>query len=129
MAAFEKFQTILFWLARIWGGLSILFLIYFLGAHLTDAINGGEPVFNFKSANELIGFVFFPVSTLIGLLWSYKHPGTGGLITVFSILGFFIAIPDMVLNPLITGLAMPGLLFLIYWILSKKIGKKERNDS
>ena len=113
-----RVANIIRWIARIWGSLSLVFLLFFVGAHVVSTITGnGDPIGSFRSTSELISFIFFPVSTIIGLATAWKWEGPGGLITILGIAGFHIMRPDLHFNYMIDGLAAPGLLYLIYWVL------------
>ncbi|MCJ7773898.1 MAG: hypothetical protein MUP22_12295, partial [Desulfobacterales bacterium] len=53
-----------------------------------------------------------------------KWEGLGGLITTVGIIGFFILRFDLISDPFfICGIAPPGVLYLVYWYLSK--GQKD----
>jgi len=105
--------TILLWTARIWSSISLAFLLFMIGAHLIASLTGkGEPL-----GHPSISFLFFPVSTIIGLAVALKWNGLGGLITVGGIIVFHIFRPDLFFDLMIDGLAFPGLLFLFYWLI------------
>jgi hypothetical protein len=107
------------WIARIWSILSLAFLLLFFGASIIGSI--GKDTFVFK---DVFQFVFFPIGLTIGLILAWKREGLGGIIAIGSIVGFHLQMlvkhgnPDFVL--LIDLLAAPGILFILYWILSKK---------
>ena len=104
------------WIARIWGMLSLIFMLFFVIAHLIGSIKGeGEPLGNLS-----VSFVFFPVSIIVGLGIALKWEGLGGLITIAGIVGFHILRPDLFFDPMIDGLAAPGLFYILYWFLSKR---------
>jgi hypothetical protein len=116
----KRIATIIRWIARIWGSVSLAFLVFMVGAEIIGTFTGGDnPNGGFKSTSEMVSFLFFPVCTIIGLGLAWKWEGLGGLITIGGIIGFHIIRPDLILDLWIDGLAAPGLLFLIYWILSK----------
>jgi len=107
--------------ARILGSISLLFLVFMVGAHLIGAIFGKEPSGNgFQSIAEVLSFICFPVIIMIGLALAWKWEGLGGLIVLIGILCFHIIRPDLIFNPMIDGLAFPGLLFLLFWALNRK---------
>jgi hypothetical protein len=109
-------------IARIWGTISLVFLVYFFGAHLIDSLSGGgDPLGNFKSDSEMISFAFFPLSLIIGLAIAWKWEGLGGFITIGGIIGFQIMRPDLLFNLMIDGLAIPGLFYIVYWFLTRKL--------
>ena len=117
----NQFSRILLFTARIFGSISLLFLVFMVGAHLFGAIFGEESSGNgFRSTAEMLSFICFPVSIMIGLAIAWKWEGLGGLITVIGIICFHIIRPDLIFNPMIDGLAFPGFLFLLYWILNRK---------
>ena len=95
------------------------FLLFFLGAHVVAKITGKGESLGRPSAS----FLFFPVSIIIGLGLAWKWEGLGGLITVVGITGFHIMRSDLHFNVMIDGLAAPGLLFLIYWFLTRGLKK------
>lgn len=122
----KRIATIIRWTARIWGSLNLAFLVFMVGAHIISALfvpeEAGE--FDFDSTTEMITFLFFPVSTLIGLSIAWKWDGLGGMITIGGIIGLFILRPDLITSLEIIGLAAPGLLFLTYWLLSRGKNKQ-----
>lgn len=115
----KKIATIIRWIARIWGTSILAFVLFFLFAHIfgtEEGING----FN----NNSISFIFFPISSIIGLAIALKWEGLGGLITTVGIIGLFILRFDLISDPFfICGITPPGILYLVYWYLSK--GKTE----
>ena len=125
----NRTATIILWIARIWGSLSLAFLLFMVGASVIGTYTGGgNPDGGFKSTSEMVSFLFFPLSVILGLGIAWKWEGLGGLITIGGIIGFHIIRPDLIFDFWIDGLAIPGLLFLIYWFLSKSLVKtKETN--
>jgi len=120
-----QIALIIRWIARIWGTLSLLFLLLMIGAHI---FGNQEPEgAGFRSSSELLSFIFFPVCTVIGLLLAWRWDGLGGVITVGAIIGFHIIRPDLLFNLMIDGLAAPGLLFLAYWLLMRVQDTKKSN--
>ena len=115
----NKGLKILLWTARILGGISLAFLIFTVGAHVIGAFSESGEGFVFDSNKELISFLLFPVSTMVGLGLAFKWKGLGGLITILGIIGFHFLRPDLILDPMIDGLALPGILFFLYWFLSR----------
>ncbi|MBE0639567.1 MAG: hypothetical protein IH598_13705 [Bacteroidales bacterium] len=105
------------WIARIWGSCSLAFMLFFLGAHLIGSITSEGEEFN--SQSEMVSFAFFPVSIIIGLIVAWKWEGVGGLITIAGIVGFHFLRPDLLFDPWISGLAAPGLFFILYWLISR----------
>lgn len=111
----KKVVLIILWIARIWGSLSLAFMLLFVGAHLIGTITGaGETIGKFNSVSEMISFAFFPVSTIIGLGVAWKWEGFGGFLTIAGIIGFHIIRTDLLFNLMIDGLAFPGLIYILY---------------
>ena len=111
----KKTANIIRWIARIWGTSILAFVLFFLFAHIFGTEEGGNG-FN----NNSISFIFFPVSSIIGLAIALKWEGLGGLITTVGIIGFFILRFDLISEPFfICGITPPGILYLVYWYLSK----------
>ena len=114
----NRIARIILIIARISGSISLAFLLFMVGAHLVGALLGSEESgTGFQSTTELFSFIFFPVSILIGLALAWKWEGLGGLITLVGIICFHILRSDLIFDPMIDGLAFPGLLFLLYWAL------------
>ena len=105
--------------ARIWGGLSAAFMLFFILGHLFGDESSGTP-----NVAETIGLAFFPLGLMIGLIVAYWKEFTGGIIATGCIIGFHITMliaggnPDF--NPFIDGLAVPGVLYLVAWYLARK---------
>ena len=104
------------WTARIWSIVSIGLVLAFLVGE------GFDPA-KFK-ATEWLGFLFFPVGISVGMILAWWREGFGGIITVVSLLTFYI------INLATTGtlpkgwawlvFAAPGFLFLVCWYWSRK---------
>ena len=120
----KRIATIIRWIARIWGSISLIFMIFFVGAHIYGSITGKGEALGHLS----ISFLFFPINTLIGLAIAWKWEGLGGLISIGGIIGFHIIRPDLLFDKMIDGLAAPGLLFLIYWLLTKRMDKTSESN-
>jgi hypothetical protein len=114
----KQIARILLLIARIWGALSLAFLLFMVGAHLIGALFGsGESGNGFQSTTEMLSFIFFPVSIMIGLALTWKWEGLGGIVTIVGIICFHILRPDLIFDPMIDGLAFPGFLFVLYWAM------------
>lgn len=121
MKVTKKFASIVLWIGRIWGSISLLFLFFMVGTHVIEALSDAEGIKGFNSTSEMISFLFFPVSIMIGLSLAWKWEGLGGLITIIGIICFHVMRPDLILDPMIDGLAVPGLLFIVYWLMSENL--------
>ena len=115
----HKGLKILLWTARIWGVISLAFLIFMVGAHVIGAFSESGEGFIFESNQELFSFLLFPVITMFGIVLAFNWKGLGGIITTLGIIGFHFLRPDLIFDPMIDGLAVPGFLFLMYWFLSR----------
>ncbi len=104
------------WIARLVGGFILAFLLYFLLAHLLGNDESGN---DFQSTQEIIMFIFYPVSTLLGWSLAYKWEGLGGLITNLGIIGLIITSPDLLNTFQFLIPVVPGSLYVIYWLLQK----------
>lgn len=125
----KRIATIILWIARIWGSLSLAFLLFMVGGSVIGTFTGGSnPNGAFNSTSEMVSFLFFPLSTILGLVLAWKWEGLGGWITIDGIVGFHIIRPDLIFDLWIDGLAIPGLFFLIYWILSKGLAKARETN-
>ncbi len=113
----RKSANIIRWIARIWGSLILAFLLFFLLLHIFGNDESGE---GFRSATEIITFICFPISAIVGLGLAWKWEGLGGLITVLGMIIFGILRPEMIINIFTIAILIPGLLFIIYWFLLKK---------
>lgn len=111
----NKIATIIRWIARISGSLIVVFILFFLLAHLFGEDESGN---GFRNTKEVISFLFFPISTLIGLGLALKWEGLGGIIAIVGMIGLFVVRPDL-LNSVMTILIIPGVLYTMYWIMTK----------
>ena len=109
--------NIIRWIARIWGSLILAFFLFFLLLHIFGNDESGE---GFRSTAEIITFICFPISAIVGLGLAWKWEGLGGLITVLGMIIFGILRPEMIINIFTIAILIPGLLFIIYWFLLKK---------
>jgi hypothetical protein len=102
------------WFARVCSVASIaLILLFFIG-------EGFNPTK--VAAKEWVGFLFFPVGIVAGMIIAWWHEGIGGIISVISLLGFYLIYGLLVNNRLWQGgvfivFALPGILFFIYWLI------------
>ena len=107
--------TILRWIARIWSIVSIAFVSFFVIAHII----GSEGFGTLNSLSEVVQFLCFPSGISIGMILAWKWEGLGGFITTGSIIAFHVIRPDLIFDAGIDGLAAPGILFLVCWLLSR----------
>lgn len=95
-------------IARFWSVLSTIMILLFL---FGESIDPSKLRFN-----EWIGFIFFPVGLLIGLIISWKKEIVGGIVTIVSMIIFAFL---MVLNWFIIALGFPSVLFIFHAIITK----------
>lgn len=108
----QKVLKAVLMIARIIGTSIFAFILFFLLAHLFGEDESGE---GFRNAGEVIMFIFFPVSTFVGLGLALKWEGIGGLITTIGMIGLFIMRPELLFNLYMTVPIVPGMLYLFYW--------------
>lgn len=123
MKSKRRIASVIRLVARIWGSLFLLFLLFMVGAHVIGAISGaGASEDGFRSAAEVLTFIFFfPVGPMVGLALAWKWEGLGGAITTGGIIGLLVMSPASIDNPYFVGIGICGLLFLIYWALSRGV--------
>lgn len=113
----KKTANIIRWIARIWGTSILAFVLFLLFTHIFGTEEGDN---GFNNTRELISFIFFPCSIIIGLAIAMKWDGLGGLITTIGMIGLFITRFDLISDPFfICGITPTGILFIVYWYLSK----------
>lgn len=105
-------------LARIWGSIILAFILFFFLSYLFGEEGLG---LDNISNHDKITFIFFPISSIIGLSIAYKNEMLGGLITLLGMVGLFIMQRELITNPyIVIGIVPPGILYLVYWYLTKK---------
>lgn len=106
---------LILWSARIISSLILAFVLTFVIAHIFGDDESGE---GFRNTGEVMAFIFFPVSTIIGLMLAYKWEGIGGIVATIGILALFAIRPDLILS-IFPLFLLPGALYITYWILTK----------
>ena len=105
------------WVARIWGSLIVVFILFFL---TMEAFGSESTAPGFLNYREIVTFIFFPMSTVIGLVIALKWEGLGGLIATVGIVMLFVLRPDLLVAFIfVAGRSPPGILYLIYWYLRR----------
>lgn len=107
------------WMARTWVIASVGFiLLMFIGSGLVEGFNPAQLAYR-----DWIGLFFFPFAVCLGMIVAWRWEGLGGVITVGSLLAFYVALrvmsgrfPD---GPYFALVAAPGVLFLACWLLSR----------
>jgi len=81
----HKLERFFFWISRSLGSLVLGFLLLFVVAHLFDDSENNE---GFKNIKEVILFILFPVSSIIGLFVAYKWEKLGASICLVGFIAF-----------------------------------------
>lgn len=70
---------------------------------------------------EWIGLLFFPIGVIIGMIVAWWREGVGSVVTVASLIGFYIVYGYLLRNHIggwaFVLFAAPGFLFLLHWLL------------
>lgn len=109
------FLYFLRWTARILSAVCFIVLLLFIFGENGDPSN--------ITVKQIIGFIFFPVGFMFGLILGFWKELSGGAISVGGVAALYLVYGLMFSNSLWLGwwfaaLAVPGALFLIYGILS-----------
>jgi len=108
------------WLARIGSVVSLgLILLLFVG----EGFNPAK-----VASREWMGFLFFPIGVVAGMIVGWWREGWGGAITILSLLAFYGVYGFLLNGSLWQGgafiaLAAPGILFLEYWLGLQRMQK------
>ena len=104
--------TLLSWVARVWSIASIAFVLLFVFGEGLQGMGKGD----------LIGFVFWPIGVLLGLIIAWRHEGLGGSLAIGSLTAFYAwnwlersSFPG---GPYFLLVAAPAILFVASWVLS-----------
>ena len=81
-------------------------------------LNSDVLTFGQTAPKQWVGFLFFPVGVIAGMLLGWWREVLGGAVTVFSLLGFYLIYGWLLNNQIWLGawfivFALPGILFLI----------------
>jgi glucose-6-phosphate-specific signal transduction histidine kinase len=117
---------ILRWIARL---LSIA-TIGFISLFLFDRESNWSDV----RPQEMIGLVFFPFGLMFGLMLAWRRELAGGLVSVASIILFYLVYGLFVLGSMNFGmwipmLAVPGVVFLVYSVFRREHWNGEFDSS
>ncbi|MEZ4796767.1 MAG: hypothetical protein R2785_06320 [Flavobacteriaceae bacterium] len=112
----RKGLTIILWIARLLGSVTIAFLLFMT---IGELLSTDSKTLMIKTS-DAIALLLFPVSTIIGLLIAFRWKGIGGLITVGGMIILHIIRPDLASSLLISAFAIPGLLYIIYAVWTKE---------
>ena len=112
----------LVWSARVLSVVSTgLLLLFLIG-------EGFDP--SKVTPRQWVGFTFFPLGVVVGMVVAWWREGVGGGITVGSLLAFYLwralahdGPPDGVA---FVAFSLPGFLFLLHWLLSMRANNSGR---
>jgi hypothetical protein len=116
MTSQKKINLVVLWSARILGSLILAFVLFFLLAHIFGEEEAGN---GFQNTQEVITFLFFPFSLVIGLSLAFKWEGLGGIITLVGMIGLFVLRPDLLRNFYMLIFIIPGILYTLYWLMNR----------
>ena len=105
----------LLWVARIMGTLIVLFCVMMMIGY---AVNPHEPV---PEDFEMFLLALFPIGMCVGYLVAWKWPLIGGVVSLVCLATFLVALgeADMILT--IAFLSIPGVLFVVYGVLRRRL--------
>jgi hypothetical protein len=109
---------VLAWTARLLGTTLLAFLLFMLVGALTGDVSSPDG-FRFRDGKDLLGFLLFPVGTIIGLLLAYRWPLFGGLLAVGATTALVALRPDL-LQLTFLVMVMPGLLYTALGLLTRR---------
>jgi hypothetical protein len=105
------------WIARVWSIASVGFVLLIVAGELVYP--HAPPPSTFR---DLVGLLFFPFGTCVGMILAWRWEGLGGGITVVSLLAFYAALRLMdgqfPRGPYFALVAAPGALFLASWAIT-----------
>ena len=107
---------IILWSARVLGSVIVAFVLFFLFAHILGNGEEAGPM----SDSDRLSFAFFPLGLTLGLLVAYKWEGLGGIIATGGMAALFIHRPDLLRSVNMLLIALPGLLYVLYWWMKKR---------
>ena len=118
MKTTNKGWTILRWAARITGTLILAFILFMLLAGIFGEDQSGS---GFNSTRDIITFICFPISSVVGLALALKWEGLGGFITIIGMIVLIIIRPELLAAFLVLTPIIPGFLYAIYWAYTKDL--------
>lgn len=104
-----SFYTSIRWTARISGLLILLFLSFFL----LSSVFGHEKFGAFRNNLELLMFICFPISTILGLGCAFWRPVVGGLVVLVGLGVLFWIRPLLARNIYLLAPVIPAILFIV----------------
>jgi len=117
--ALARFLTgVIRWSAKAWSLASIgLVLLIFVGEALSPSTS--DPI----TPSELVGFLFFPIGTCLGMALAWRRESLGGGLTLASMVAFYVWMyldrGTFPRGPYFLLIAAPGILFGLAAMLSR----------
>lgn len=113
--------------------LIIVLSIISIAAILT-IINSDTATFGEIAPRQWVGFLFFPVGIILGMLLGWWREVLGGAVTVFSLIGFYLIYGWLLNNQIWLGawfivFALPGILFLISGLTFRHFFRRNEPDN
>ena len=116
-----KVSRVFLWIARIFG---LLFVALVLVIGITAALNPNEPS---PTPREWVGIIFFPIGVCVGYVIGWRWQLLGGSVALGSFVAFFawlvIERDGIRAWPVFVLFAIPGLLFVFSWFVSRRGGR------
>jgi hypothetical protein len=112
----KRLLAIILWTARIWSIPSIVALLlpYFVeGLYWLES----------TSLREVVGHLCF-LAILVGLIVAWFREGLGSALAIAGFTSFYVtwwATGDLPHGPFLALIAAPGFLFLLYWLLARRV--------
>jgi hypothetical protein len=107
--------------ARLMAAAMLIVVLYFLLAYL---IGSHESFGHFRNLRELLTFICFPVSSLIGLGMTFRYEWAGALLVLAGLAGLLLLRPELGSNLLMMAPALPACIFLFCSFTPKKTSKR-----
>jgi len=79
----KKIITIIRWTERIWGLMSIAFMLFMAAGHIFGSEQQNINSFTFT---DMLTLTFYPTGVLLGLIIAWKLEGLGGIIATRRVL-------------------------------------------
>jgi len=105
--------------------MGVLIVLFTVMMMIGYAVNPNEPLPN---NDEALLLLLFPVGMCVGYLLAWKWQLLGGVVSIACMTTFLIALheADMVLT--MAFLSIPGVLFIVYGMLSRGVGPGGSRD-
>jgi hypothetical protein len=108
------------WTAKVWSLATIgLVLLIFVGEAVSPSTSAGF------TPSELVGLVFFPIGTCLGMVLAWRREALGGAVTIASMVAFYTWMyldrASFPRGPYFLVVAAPGFLFSLAALLSRSV--------